>query len=305
MSKVALIINPESGKGRGLKFANNLCKFSVPSFVKLDKFITNYPKHAIQIAKDISNKYDRILIAGGDGTLNEFINGFDINSKTPIGLIPIGSGNDFALALDNPIKNITSYLNSHMSTDLYTMDVDIGSIELTEADGNVIDKKFVNSLGIGFDARVAYLNQSNKFLSGSLSYITAIIRAFFDFNLINYSIENEKVKINKKALFCSIGNGETVGGGLYLMPGARIDDEYLDLSVVDLSSRLKLIKLLPKAMKNQLKGIPYLSQSRFKELDIKLQTPYYTHVDGEIVSLQTKRVKVKILTKMIKFIKVK
>ena len=107
--------------------------------------------------------------------------------------------------------------------------------------------------------------------------------------------------LNKSALFCSIGNGESVGGGLYLMPGAVISDGILDLSIVDLRSRLKLIRLLPKAMNNRLIGVDELEQYRFKELEIELQTPYYAHVDGEIVSSETKKVYVQVLSKVLNF----
>ena len=241
MINAAIIVNPISGKGRGEKLLHSLRKYVNPPSVNLEIIKTDFPLHATIIAKDLSNKYDRIIIAGGDGTLNEFINGFDLKSNALLGLLPIGSGNDFALSLNKGKYELNLFLEQFFEKDPKILEVDIGSIELYKVNGNIIKKRFINSLGIGFDAKVAYLNQSNKILSGSLSYITAIIRAFLKFNLIDFKININGKYLNKSALFCSIGNGESVGGGLYLMPGAVISDGILDLSIVDLRSRLKLI----------------------------------------------------------------
>lgn len=301
MINIAIIINPISGKGRGDKFIKELKYFNIPSTVNFATFITEYPLHAIEISKNISKEFDRILIAGGDGTLNEFINGFDIDSETVLGLLPIGSGNDFSISLNRGKHNVKNYLEYFLSDNPNTLMIDIGSLRLVESGGKIIERRFINSLGIGFDARVAYLNQTNKILSGSMSYIVAIIRAFIKFNLIDFNINVDGKSFDKTALFCSIGNGESVGAGLYLMPGARITDGLLDLSIVNLKSRLRLINLLPKAMKNQLKELPELEQMKFKKLDIELQTPYYSHVDGEVVSGSSQRIQVKVLTKAIKF----
>lgn len=301
MINVAIIINPKSGKGRGLKFIKELKNFNIPSTVNLSTFITEYPLHATEISKKITKEFDRIIIAGGDGTLNEFINGFDLNSEAALGLLPIGSGNDFSNSLNREKQNVLNYLEYFLSDNPNTLMIDLGSMKLVESEGKIIERRFINSLGIGFDARVAYLNQTNKILSGSMSYVVAIIRAFLKFNLIDFNLNVDGMSFDKTALFCSIGNGESVGAGLYLMPGAQITDGLLDLSIVNLKSRLRLIKLLPKAMKNQLKGLSLLEQMKFRELDIELQTPYYTHVDGEIVSGSSKRIQVKVLTKAIKF----
>ncbi|NOX67210.1 MAG: YegS/Rv2252/BmrU family lipid kinase [Chlorobi bacterium] len=301
MIKVAIIINPKSGKGSGNFFIEKLKSFKVPNTVNLTIYITEYPRHATSIAENISKEFDRIIIAGGDGTLNEFINGFDIGSNASLGILPIGSGNDFALSLYQDKVDVDKSLISFLSEDTKVLKTDFGTIKLTEENGNIILKRFINSLGIGFDARVAYLNQTNKIFNGSLSYLISILRTFVTFNSINFDLKIGDKQLKRNALFCSIGNGESVGAGLYLMPGAEIDDGYLDLSIVDLKSRIKLLKLLPKATKNKIKGIPELEQIRFKKLEIELETPYYSHVDGEIVSSKTKRLEVNILHKSLSF----
>lgn len=303
MIKVAIIINPKSGKGNGKIFIQKLKTFKVPDTVNLTIYITEYPRHATSIAENISKEFDRIIIAGGDGTLNEFVNGFDIGSNVSIGLLPIGSGNDFALSLYKKDSfDLNKYLMSFFSEYPKVIKTDLGNIQLIEADGSLIRKRFINSLGIGFDARVAYLNQTNKIFSGSLSYLISILRTFVKFNSINFDLRIGDKRLKRNALFCSIGNGESVGAGLYLMPGAQVDDGYLDLSIVDLESRIKLLKLLPKATKNEIKGIPELEQMRFKKLEIELETPYYSHVDGEIVSSKTKRINVNVLQQSLSFI---
>ena len=296
MIRIAIIINPESGKGTGSKLLKALKDIAIPSNINLTKFITEYRTHATEFASKITNYFDRVIIAGGDGTFNEFINGYNLDFRIPIGIMPIGSGNDFAISLFGNQNTFKKNITSFFKEDIEVREVDVGHVLLSEVDGNVIKKRFINSLGIGFDARVAYLNQTNKFLSGSMSYIFAILRAFINMSQIGFKVKIDgKDTFSKNALFCSIGNGECAGGGLYLTSGAQIDDGLLDLSIVQLDSRLKLLNLLPKASNNDLRDVKELEQWKFENLEIELETPYYTHVDGEMLSASSKNVKVSIL----------
>lgn len=303
MINIAVIVNPASGKGSGSKFLKTLEDTPIPSNIKLTKYITEYRTQATEFASEIANHFDRIIIAGGDGTINEFLNGYNSDLRIPIGLIPIGSGNDFAITFSGDHSSIIKNIDYFLQSDLKYRQVDVGNVVIRESNGKIIEKKFINSLGIGFDARVAYLNQTNKFFSGSMSYIFAILRAFMKMTQIGFEVKIDgKYVFSKNALFCSIGNGECVGGGLYLTSGARIDDGFLDLSIVQLDSRLKLLILLPKASANNLIGVKELKQWKFKNLEIDLETPYYTHVDGEMLSAISKNVKVNVLKNSLKII---
>jgi diacylglycerol kinase (ATP) len=280
--KIAIIINPTSGKGNGMKFFEQIKRLHKNNS-NIEYFLTEKPLHAIEIAKNVSN-YDKIIVCGGDGTLHEVINGFDLNSNTKFGLLPIGSGNDFSLSFHRNKVDVLSLLNFYLSESPIIREVNFGDVQITDANDNVYNKRMINSFGVGFDAKVAFFKQNNKVLSGSLSYIYSILKTLFEFDKIDFNGIYDNKQLSGNALFCAVGNGQSVGGGLYLMPNAKVDDNILDLSVVSINSRFKLLTLLPKAMSNSLTTRKELTQYQFNNLELTLNTPFYTHIDGEVIT---------------------
>jgi len=268
MVKIAYIINPEAGKGKGYKTYQKIKSFISTNSIPSTVFQTNAPRHAIEIAKKSSEEFDRIIIVSGDGTLNEVINGLDLEKNILCGLLPAGSGNDFARSMTLS-KDIFKLLNVYYSENPPIIRSNVGNVEIqSDNNKNILSTRFINSLGIGFDAYVAYINQNSKILSGTASYIVAIIKALVDFKSVKFIASIDKYNISSESLFIAIGNGKTIGGGLYLTPDALIDDNLLDLSTVDKMSRLKLLRLLPLALINKIGTRPELNMCRFKEAEI-------------------------------------
>ena len=280
--KIAVIINPESGKGKGRKFFNKI-KDLYSNNPSIEFLLTERPLHAVEISKNVSN-YDRIIICGGDGTLHEVINGFDVNSDTLLGLVPIGSGNDFSLSFHKSKADPLELFEYYLSKNPKKRPVNFGESNIIDSKGNEFNNRLINSFGVGFDAKVAYYNQNNKVFSGTMSYITAILKSLMEFSHVDFEANIDGNKVSGNALFCAVGNGRSIGGGLYLMPNAKVDDNLLDLSIVTIKSRFKLITLLPQAMTNSLATRKELSQHRFTKLNLTLKSPFYTHIDGEIIT---------------------
>lgn len=288
--KIAIIINPISGKGNGKKFFKQISRLHINNSY-IEYFLTEKPLHAVEIAKRVSN-YDRIIVCGGDGTLHEVINGIDINSYAKLGLLPIGSGNDFSLSFHKSKVDILSLLDYYISDNPLIRQVNFGDVEIIDSNKKIFKKRMINSFGVGFDAKVAFFKQNNKLLSGSFSYIYSILKSLIEFNKIDFNAMYDEKTINGNALFCAVGNGESIGGGLYLMPNAKVDDSILDLSIVSINSRLKLLTLIPKAMSNSLTTRKELTQYRFNNLELTLSTPFYAHIDGEVITDIAKLIKV-------------
>ncbi len=297
--KIAVIINPESGKGKGRAFYNKILP-EVKNQQNIQVFLTERPLHAIEITKNLIN-YDRIIVCGGDGTLHEVINGFNIESDTILGLIPIGSGNDFSISYHKSKIDALSLFKDYISENIEVRKVNFGNVKIIDKQNSVYQKRLINSFGVGFDAKVAFYNQTNKVLSGTFSYIVAILKSLYEFSQIEFTGEYDNNKILGNVLFCAVGNGESIGGGLYLMPGAKVDDNILDLSVVTIKSRFKLLTLLPKAINNTLCTRNELVQHKFKNLEIILKHPFYVHIDGEIITDTAKKIFIKLSDKKIKF----
>jgi YegS/Rv2252/BmrU family lipid kinase len=238
------------------------------------------------LVKNYCKEYDIIIAVGGDGTVNEVVNGMlSCNNQKTFGVLPVGSGNDFVKNLNLP-KNIEDILSVYHNDNLSeVIKSDIGVINFKEYE-NDTDKVhyFINGLGIGFDAYVAYLNQQNKTLSGLTSYILAVFKALLNYKMLDVNVEGNNFKITGKKLMLTIGNGISSGGGFYLTPNAVINDSILNFSIFEAISRRRLLTALPLVLLNKIDKIPEATMYEFKELSIRLLEPYYVHCDGEIIT---------------------
>lgn len=304
LKKTLVIINPCSGKGNGLKTYQKLCAYVEKHNIKEVEYkLTQYKGHAIEIASGISNEYERVIVVGGDGTLNEVINGLPFSNETVLGLLPVGSGNDFARNLNLP-NSITKLLALIFDESPKTICSDIALVKYTNCkdSSEPSERRFINSLGVGFDAYVAHLNQASKILWGSVSYIVAILRAFIKMDTISFTATIDDNKLEGEKLFLTFCNGKTEGGGLGLTPKALISDNYLDYGLVDKVSRFELLKALPAIKNNRAEEFGQIKMGQFSSADILLKDPYYLHVDGEIISEKAKHISISLEDKKIKFI---
>lgn len=301
MKKYDIIVNPVAGKGKLINLIKNLEVYCKENQSHCQFRYTNAPGHATELASTIDNNVSHLIICGGDGTINEVINGLKLPDAPILGILPIGSGNDFAkeLKLSKLGKNLFNKLFNY--TTIITSNV--GHVSIKNVNHSQITKYFINSCGIGFDAHVAYLNQSHKTLSGLFSYILSIFRAITKLKPLLFDISCENlVEKNIKKILISIGNGKTAGGGLYLTPNAKIDDDKLDITLLDVIPRLKLILKLPLAIFNRLESQKNVQFFRFDRAEIFLHTPYYIHCDGELLSKDAKEISIRVFEKKLKFI---
>jgi YegS/Rv2252/BmrU family lipid kinase len=302
LNKYLYIVNPISGKGRGKKVVPLIKSLqNIENHIQIIE--TKYPLHATEIVRNLVSYPDVIISVGGDGTLNEIINGISKETRCKISVLPVGSGNDFIknFNFSKNIKDTLSFI--HNPNMHHTTNADLGELIFTEHDERALKShKFINNAGIGFDAQVGYLKQSNQRLTGIVSYIYAVIQALFDYNMINAELEFNNDKISGCKLMISIGNGISSGGGFYLNPNAIVDDGLLDLSVFDQVTRKRLLSALPLALFNKVKNIPEAKLFTSDRYRIYLQTPTFVHCDGEIVSKDCKTAEVKIHRNAVKFI---
>lgn len=298
MNKYLYIVNPVSGKGKGKKAIKLIESFHSHD---CDIVITNYPKHATDIVKKECNNYKTIISVGGDGTLNEIINGFELGARSNLAVLPVGSGNDFVKNI-NYNKNIKDTLSLITNNNNKVMDVDRGKIEFYDKENSSKAHYFINNLGIGFDAYVGFINLNNKVFSGLLSYLYAVVKALFNYQMVDIEYKSKDNMINGKKLMVSIGNGVCSGGGFYLNPNAIINDGVLDISIFDKITRRRLLAALPMALINKLDKVPEAKMYMTDYADIKLKNPYFVHCDGEIITTTLKEAKITIQKKAVKIL---
>jgi YegS/Rv2252/BmrU family lipid kinase len=284
LKKYLFIINPTAGNVDVEKLVPQIKEIAENYPIEIKIVITEYHKHAIKLAQE-AEENSFVISVGGDGTLNEIVNGIDPEKNITLGLLPSGSGNDFKNNI-NISNSVNDNLNFYFSDKIKTQKIDVGSLTFKlEGDSTLYNHtRFVNSLGVGFDAYAAHLNQSSKILSGLPSYIIAVLRALFKYESINVTMNFEEQTITGKKLLLAIGNGKTTGGGFYLTKDALVDDGLLDICVVDFITRRKLLSKIPAAIKKRLDKVPEVTNLKLKTAKINLEKPYYVHADGEIIS---------------------
>ena len=301
MNKILYIVNPISGGGRGFKIIPQIQNFHKNKPTDFKIIQTEYPKHATEISKRYSKEFDKIVAVGGDGTLNEIINGLKLDSDILLGVLPIGTGNDFVKNVDigNNIREIlfVNYTSNNF------ISIDLGKIIYFNANNSLPNTHlFINSLGIGFDAYVSYLKNKSSSLQGIFAYLVAIVKALIRYEMLNIKLKTDSFSIDDEKLMLNVGNGVSSGGGFYLTPKANISDNMLNLTIVDKVTRLRLLTALPMAIINKIETVQEVKMYKFKNLSLELDKPYYLHCDGEVISDKLIKAEIQCLNNVIKVI---
>ena len=203
MENYLFIINPVSGKGRGKEFLPRIDNFLKTNNIPHKIIVTECPYHATEIVSSEQRNFDLVISVGGDGTLNEIVNGVDPKLDIILGELPLGSGNDFAhnLAIPDDVDKCLKLITS--SKKKYKL-CDVWQLEYINNKSETVKKRFINNFGLGFDAQVAYINQYEKIGSGIISYIIAVLRALMDYKYVNYTLifNNTKIEGNNCYVNC-------------------------------------------------------------------------------------------------------
>lgn len=290
-----VVVNPIAGNGRALKVFHKISSTALYQKLNIRLMMTQYEGHAKMIVKEETERLNEVLqgviVIGGDGTLHEVINGLK-GKNLSIGFIPGGSGNDFArgCAIErNPIKNFEKIIQQ-----IETMPYFLG-IYKTDDQGK--QNYFVNSIGIGFDAEVAkvanqsgYKKRLNRLRLGRLSYIIALLQVLFRFRPRTVQIElNGMKKTINNCWMVTVANHPFYGGGMKIIPDARIEPEKFQLMYVHSLPKWKVLSLFILVFTGghlKIKGV-----ERIETTKVKITSPFNerltVQVDGETVYCQT------------------
>lgn len=272
--KHLFIVNPAAGKGRTIKLIPGIEEYCRSRDYRHEIVTTGYPGHATEIARQKSAQEPcRIYSVGGDGTLNEVLNGM-AGSGSSLGVIPGGSGNDF-------IRSVTQ---SKTPDDIITASIE-GKERLIDF-ARVNDKYFINISSVGFDAEVAYQTGRYKklpLISGKVAYVLGILSTIVICKNHHMELILDNETISGKSLLIAAGIGRYYGGGIFALPDAEIDDGLFDVCHVESTSRLRILRLFPRYMKGLHKTIRGVHMYRSKRVEIRAEKPIPLNRDGEII----------------------
>lgn len=265
-----------------------VCK--VVSEYAADLLCTTRTRHACDLASSIDERSDILLVAGGDGTLHEVIDGMmqrPVESRPPILLIPLGSGNDTArmIGARATLADIQRRISAQQSRDWDVLECTIGAEQVTRYCTNVLD--------VGFGGEVArrYTNGLRK-LPARLGYVTATLQGFVSSKARRMSVRIDDVLIDDEMLLTAVANSKWFGSGIGIAPLAKPDDGILDITVVKNVGPLTYARFLPDLMRGVPIRDPRIHYHSGRECTITTNEPLPIEIDGEFVGFTPIMVKV-------------
>jgi diacylglycerol kinase (ATP) len=279
--KVKLILNPMADLGRAWQTANDLRPIAQEFKGELAWSGTVYPTHAIELAKQAAAEgCDLVVAMGGDGTVHEVMNGLmqvPAEKRPAMGIVPIGSGNDFAYAMGITNKSPQALANALKGENIQTVDIGL----ITDEYGRT--EYFDNTLGIGFDAVVTIRSHKLPIVKGFLMYLTAVIQTIImNHNAAKMQIETESLKWEQDVIMLTLCNGPREGGGFMLSPNSKNNDGKMEFLTVNKVSRATMFRLVPEFLKGTHMRFKQIQMGEFKTFKLSSDLPMYIHADGEV-----------------------
>jgi YegS/Rv2252/BmrU family lipid kinase len=299
--KIAVILNGISLRKKFF-YSHILPLLSTSGTVEV--FETKTRNDAITLAaRAVRNFFDVIIAAGGDGTLNQTVNGVlrgnESNTKLPaIGLIPLGTGNDFAKTLK--ITPSATALKSRLDNFTPTP-IDVGSIKF-QKDGKSKITYFVNIADVGMGPEVVrIINNSDRTFGFSTKYYLAILKNFISYKPILVTIETDTEKSEKRIRTFAMANGKYFGHGLCIAPNALVDDARFETFTVGDVSVFDFIRYSSTLKRGKKINHPKVVYGNATNAYLQSSAPALIEADGELVG--SLPVKIEILGKRLLFLK--
>ncbi len=262
--------NPVSGGGKGLSLKNQVIETLKNRRLDFQDFSAENPIAAKQKLANIPNQTLKgLIVVGGDGTINMAVQ-FLAKSKIPLGVIPAGTGNDFArtlgLNLKEPISNLEKYLSEDPSL------IDLGVVD---------SHYFTQILSTGFDSLVNERANRIHRIKGRMKYNISIVLELLKFQPKNYAFRIDQVNFESKAMLIAVANGKSYGGGMLVSPNSDPNDGLLDVMIVGPVTKLEFLKVFPKVYRGQHVDHPAVKFISGKQIEIDSNAIAYA--DGERV----------------------
>lgn len=243
------------------------------------------------MAKASTRDYDVVVAVGGDGTANEVVNGI-IGSSARMAVIPAGSGNDFARMLGME-DDISGSLDQIISGKAQT--IDTGATRLEDSSGTKTTRTFINSIGIGFDAIVAYESQRIKRLKGVSLDLLSVLRSLKRLKPDLFEVSfNGKQESEHYYLVC-VGNGNREGGGFFVTPTANPSDGMLEVCTVKHVPVVRALQILPTILKGKHGRFPEVDFFSTDRISVGSGKRFVVHCDGEILGIENSKVEIEMI----------
>ncbi len=274
MQDIALIVNLTAGFGKCRQKYPEVTATLERQNVKAKSFFTERRGHGEELARQaVREGFEVVVSMGGDGTLNEVVNGI-AGSQATLGFIPAGSGNDFGRTFglkNGEVAEACSVLfGGH-----------VREVDLCRTNGRF----FINVAGAGFDAEVGHMANvwGKRYFSGATAYLASILRQLVVFSPREMVVELDERRVSTKAWMVVVANARYFGGGFMIAPTAKVDDGLLDVYIIGVLSKVGLLMVLPRVVTGGHVSHPVVAFHQAKR--VKLSSPHalVAQADGELV----------------------
>jgi len=294
MQSIAFIVNGTL-KRRHAFYRQAKAMRALRDFRQVEFFESNYAGHMEALTKEaVRDGFTYIIAVGGDGSLNEVVNGLmqaatangepdeRLLGATGLGVVPLGTGNDFVktAGLEGGLSQLNELLENRS-----TVKIDIGRLEYRDAEQQAAGRWFVNITDVGIGGLVARkISQSGKWLGSNLTYFKSITESFLSYKKTRVRCYNHQFEWEGKLLSLVMAKGKYFGSGLCIAPGAKLDDgEYFVVILGDVSI-LDYLLNLSKVRAGKLLDHPQVFYHAFPEMTVEgLEGPCEIDMDGEFI----------------------
>ena len=280
-SNVHVILNPAASSGGGRRLLPRLEDALAARNIEFRLHRTRGPGHAAELARRaVADGCDRLVVAGGDGTIHEVANGLlegEGTRRVPIAVVPVGTGNDFYRMVGGS-RSLDAALDVLEHGSVRSFDVGLARWEGGEA-------RFVNFMGLGVDVEVLHRREGFRRLPGMVQYLAAILTAVARFEPYPVRVRLPDEEFLDRTHLCAVTVGPSVAGGFLLCPGALPDDGLLDMCFVEALRWDQVARHLPKLLRGTHTGLDVVRMRRTGSIRIEDpdRRPFPFQLDGELM----------------------
>ena len=271
--RLTILLNPAAGRQRGRRRLARALEALRSAGVEPKILESRSAQHLVELARQAQEqKPDVIVSAGGDGTHHYVLNGL-AGSQTPLGILSLGTGNDFARGLGIPPE---PHKAARLLLDRGTpKPIDLARIGST---------LYHCVAGVGFDSVVTrFANEQVRWVSGSPRYAWAILRCLKFYQPHRLEIRSDGNNFTGDVIFVTVGNNRSYGGGLTMAPRARLDDGLLDVCIVPAMSKLELLRWVPAAYRGEHLAHPGMGYFQTPKVTLTSPSRLELFADGEFI----------------------
>lgn len=304
-----VILNPRAAGGRTGRLRSEVERALSLRRMDFDIVVTEGAGHASELAAEgVRTGVHAVVAVGGDGTVHEVANGLlrptprqslarpdpaglggasapsptdaaappDATGRPALGVVPAGTGNDFAKLLGTPFQRPRAY-DTLASARIRALDAGL----VTWEGGS---EYFVNGMGTGIDVEVVRQIERLPRMPGPFSYLLGLFSALARYRLVPVRLTADGMPLERRVMVVAIGNGPCQGGGFYLCPAAEADDGRFDVCIIVGMGWSRIVRTLPKVMRGTHVGAPGVEMLQAARIRIEAagDAPLFFHLDGEL-----------------------